>query len=166
MILLYGGYTYFSGLRMQEAPQVGKLLPSIPVVSLERQRVLFDSVIDRKCVLIFFSVSCPPCRQEIVSLNMLYPEFKDSLRIIAISLSSFSDTFRFIDIVGISFPVFIDTAHTSAKVLHINAVPTILFINNRGVLADYRTGEIDIRRLRSIISNFVKLKEDSIATSL
>ena len=97
---------------------------------------------------------------------MLYPEFKDSLRIIAISLSSFSDTFRFIDIVGISFPVFIDTAHTSAKVLHINAVPTILFINNRGVLADYRTGEIDIRRLRSIISNFVKLKEDSIATSL
>jgi thiol-disulfide isomerase/thioredoxin len=112
----------------------------------------------RPVVLSFFTTWCPYCAEELPILEKLYREYQDkaSLVILGIDLQESKDlVVRFIERLGVSFPVLLDQRGEAASAYRILGLPTLFFINPEGQVADMILGgsnEAVVRRkLESIL---------------
>ena len=126
--------------------QLGLEAPNFTFPDLNGQRVtLFDH--RGKVVLVnIWATWCPPCRQEMPSMQRLYEKFRGkNLEILAISIDSngreAADPFmRKIDL---TFPVLLDPKETIKPLYGITGVPESFIVDKEGILVKKIIGPID-----------------------
>jgi thiol-disulfide isomerase/thioredoxin len=85
-------------------------------------------------LLNFWATWCPPCREEIPSLEALYQRFRDAgLGFVAVDIQEHQDTVAaFVKEFGMSFPVALDARGEVSMRYGIQSIPTTLLIDGDG----------------------------------
>jgi len=126
--------------------QLGLEAPNFTFPDLNGQSVtLFDH--RGKVVLVnIWATWCPPCRQEMPSMQRLYEKFRgENLEILAVSIDSngleaVDPLMRKIDL---TFPVLLDPKETIKPLYGITGVPESFIVDKEGILVKKIIGPID-----------------------
>jgi peroxiredoxin len=137
----------------KEYPLVGMRVSTF-VVSTISGTTFSLTYCDKKNVLIFFSVECFHCINELSNFELLYNQYKQTINILAISISKPNKTKAFLTSKTYPFPVFQAEESTSQDSMKIFNVPTILYIDEQKILRHYYTGERNIAEERILLRHF------------
>jgi len=82
----------------------------------------------------FWATWCGPCRQEMPLLEKLYTKYQPAgFKILAINIEKDSEKAdKFIEDIGISYPVLYDSESTVSKLYDVEAMPSTMFIDREG----------------------------------
>jgi len=96
-------------------------------------------------LLNFWATWCPPCRNEMPSMEILYKNFKNQgLEILAIDLRENINTVRrFIQENRYTFPILLDTNGNVGSAYGIRSIPTTYIIDRQGMIIGIVNGGID-----------------------
>lgn len=130
----------------QSVPEmVAKPAPDFQLTALDGRVVTLAEFRGKKKVLISFWASwCGPCRMEMPELRRFYgTTHKDdaNFELLAISIDderSAAEKAARED--KMPFPVLMDVSGTTAKAYHVDAIPTMLVIDEQGKVAEGYTG--------------------------
>jgi len=126
--------------------QLGLEAPNFTFPDLNGQRVtLFDH--RGKVVLVnIWATWCPPCRQEMPSMQRLYEKFRGkNLEILAVSIDSNGREAvdPFMRKIDLTFPVLLDPKETIKPLYGITGVPESFIVDKEGILVKKIIGPID-----------------------
>lgn len=144
---------YFQKQDDGKSPFLGMHVPSI-VVSTLNGTVFLLNYRGKKQILIYFTVECSHCRNELINLDLLYVEFKPQIDIFAISLSKLEKTMLLLSSRIVSFPVFQKERTSLEDSIKVVDVPTMLFIDEQRILRHIYVGERTIEEDRKLLYEF------------
>jgi len=104
-----------------------------------------DDYRDKVVLLNFWATWCPPCREEMPSMQTLYDELADEgLEILAVNVSEEPDVVaNFIEENGYSFPVLLDREGRVQLRYSVRAIPTTFVVDRDGSVLGMRPGYHD-----------------------
>jgi thiol-disulfide isomerase/thioredoxin len=93
----------------------------------------------------FWATWCPPCRDEMPSMENLYQRYKDrGLVILAVDLQENANTVRqFIQSYRLSFPVLLDLDGRVGNNYNIQAIPATYIIDRQGRIIGSKRGSME-----------------------
>lgn len=142
-------------------PAAPKLLAMAPDFSLEGLDGATHSLSDyrgKPVVLNFWASWCGPCREEAAALVKTAARYKEQATVVAVNLTASDDEAAarsFATDQRFSFPVLLDRLGTVGELYRIRPIPTTLFIDAQGVVADEALGALDeeafARRIEALL---------------
>jgi DsbE subfamily thiol:disulfide oxidoreductase len=111
---------------------------------LNGETITLSSLKGKVVVLNFWATWCPPCREEMPSMETLYKRYKDmGLEMLAVNLRENNNTVRqFIQRHGYTFPVPLDQHGRVGSVYGVEAIPTTYIIDREGKITGRIVGSI------------------------
>ena len=93
----------------------------------------------------FWATWCPPCRDEMPSMEALYQRFKDrDFEILAVNIGETpEEVTAFMEEYGFSFPALLDEDIRVGNDYGIRAIPTSFFVNQEGRIIMRKVGYLD-----------------------
>lgn len=131
--------------------QIGEMLPSLQLASLNLEPVTVDFTANRKLILLFFTTECLYCKQTLLNFDVLNRRYQSLGTIIGISLDGVEETRALVAGRRLSFSVMIDPRGSVREVWHIRQVPTLLYLDERLVL---RKRTIGTRSISEDVQDF------------
>ncbi len=118
--------------------------PALDSVDLQGQRWNAERLKGRAVVLNFWATWCPPCKEELPSLQTLHELGGGDPLVIGINVREpASRVRRYLESTGITFPVVLDPQAELAKRWGVTAFPTTLLIAPDGQVRWRVVGEVD-----------------------
>ena len=122
---------------------------------LDNKRVSFSEIKGEKITLIdFWATWCKPCARAIPELISLYEEYKEKgVQIIGISVDSPRNQAKirpFVNSMGITYPILLDSNSELMSELQVTALPTLLIVDEQNEIVfihrGYRPGDENLLR--------------------
>ncbi len=159
--LIFGGY-----LSAEQAKSVAKA-KDFTLLNLKGEKVSLKDFQGKKVVLLnFFATWCPSCREEMPTLNKLYPEYKEkNVEFIGIDLRE--DTKKvsaFVEKQKIGYPVLLDTKGEAGKLYRVEYIPVNVIVDQNGVIR-FIGSFIEEKDLRKELDKIVPLKKEKLQKS-
>lgn len=125
--------------RASAQPRVGERAPEIDLRTLSGAPFQLSTLKGRPVVVTFWGSWCPPCRAEFPELMAaLLRHGSAGLAIVAVNQRdqelSTKDVQRFVDEMGVGFPVLLDVRGRSRRNYRLLGLPTTVFIDTAGVV--------------------------------
>ena len=161
-ILLQGKDSFFN-LSNQVRLKPGLPAPNFTFPGLDGKMV---SLTDYKGKVVFLNIWatwCPPCREEMPSMERLYQKLKDEdfiILAVSIDTSGAKAVAPFVKDYKLSFPVLLDDKGKSQSLFSTTGIPESFIIDKEGVLAQITIGPRDWDS-PSVIQFLRQLIEDS-----
>jgi peroxiredoxin len=162
--------TLFASLIISEASEsqspfagdklINKTAPDFSLKDLKGKTVSLASYRGSVVLLCFWATWCPPCREEMPSLNNLSRQMKNrKFAVIAVSLDrSEEDSRDFFKKYPVDFPALADTKLAVSKSIYkVFMLPTTFLINKKGIIVEKFQGEEDwtepgiVKRIEELI---------------
>lgn len=146
--------------------QVGNELPEFEYYNLMGGKMNSKNLKGKAIMLNFWATWCPPCRQEMPSIEKLYKKYKDNsnFEIVAIAVDKGTSlkVASFIQDNKYTFPIFFDERGKASKKFLIRSIPTTFIINSEGIIVKKKLGAEDWSNLdvESLIINKETKKGD------
>jgi peroxiredoxin len=153
-----------SSFNLSGKPRLGKGAPA-PDFSLPDLDGKMTSLADYRGKVIFLNIWatwCPPCVEEMPSMEKLYQELKgEGFEILAVSVdvSGGEAVIPFMKKHGLSFPALLDTKGSVKSLYQTTGVPESFIIDKDGIIAEKIIGPKDwaspgaIRSIRNLIQS-------------
>ena len=111
----------------------------IVLLVLENRKMSQALENDKKSIIVFFNTSCNSCERGL----SLWEQAKengilDEIQLIGISNTHYLETLDFINRIGITFPVVIDSFNLISNKYNIKYVPLAIFIDKKGKIRFYQ----------------------------
>lgn len=138
--------------------------PMTPLIlsNMDGEETSTDLYKNRVILLHFFTTWCPPCVEEIPSLNELQELYKDSdLVILGVNMGEPRSTVqKFIDSHSIHFPVLLDTNEGAYDIYGFENIPHSLIISRSGDIVALHAGILSWtgKRTRKMLNQFLNEK--------
>jgi len=117
---------------------------ALDLADLQGQRWTSASLKGRAVVLNFWATWCPPCKEELPSLQTLHDIGGGDPVVIGINVrETASHVRRYLASTGMNFPVVLDPQAELAKRFGVTAFPTTLLIAPDGLIRWRVVGEVD-----------------------
>ena len=118
--------------------------PALDLTDLQGQRWSAERLKGRAVVLNFWATWCPPCKEELPSLQTLHEIGGGDPLVIGINVrETASRVRRYVESTGLGFPVVLDPQAELAKRYGVTAFPTTLLIAPDGQIRWRVVGEVD-----------------------
>jgi thiol-disulfide isomerase/thioredoxin len=118
--------------------------PVLDLVDLQGQRWTSERLKGRSVVLNFWATWCPPCKEELPSLQTLHELGAGDPVVLGVNVRETpSRVRRYVEATGLGFPVLLDPQAELAKRLGVTAFPTTLLIAPDGQIRWRVVGEVD-----------------------
>jgi peroxiredoxin len=120
--------------------------PDFSVPGLHASSIRLRDFKSQVILLNFWATWCPPCREEMPSMERLYRRFKSrGFTILALSIDSRGEEVvaPFVKSFGLTFPVGLDPKMTVAGEYRMAGLPTSILIDRGGVIAAVAVGPRD-----------------------
>lgn len=126
----------------KEAPEKGSYAPDFTLYNLKGEEVSLSSLRGKKVVLNFWATWCPPCREEMSTLQKVYEEQK-SKGVIIVGVNVGEEPARvrdFLHEAGVEFPILLDTDWEVAWKYRIRGLPCTFWIDEEGIIREITIG--------------------------
>ena len=118
--------------------------PALDLTDLQGQRWTNDRLKGRAVILNFWATWCPPCKEELPSLQTLHELGGGDPLVLGINVRETATAVRrYLSATGIGFPVLLDPQGELAKRWGVTAFPTTLLIGADGQVRWRVVGEVD-----------------------
>lgn len=124
--------------------------------TLDGQAVALDSLRGKVVVLDFWATWCPPCREELPSVEKLHKEFGDAVAFYGVNDEESPAVKRFVTQNKYEMPVLMDSQRDVHRQYGVQAIPTVLIIGADGVIRQHYIGGRDEGVLRKAIQEALK----------
>lgn len=144
--ILLQRYVSFINLSRKTLIVVGDSAPAFTFPGLDGNTV---SLTDYKGKVVFLNIWatwCPPCKEEMPSMEKLYQQLKgEDFEILAVSVdaSGAEDVGPFVKELGLSFPVLLDSEGTMLNLYGTTGLPESFIIGKEGVIEEIVIGPKD-----------------------
>jgi len=128
------------------AVAVGRPAPDLTASEMDGRTVRLADYRGKVVVLNIWATWCPPCVDEMPSLDKLYREFKDqNFALLAVSIDSdgIAAVAPFMTKHGLTFPALIDSQAAIQTAYEITGVPETFIIDKNGILVRKVIGPLD-----------------------
>jgi len=152
-LLLIGSFSLFSlYVFFQRDPvdssldfggKVGKEAPDFTLPTLSGNSVRFSDYKGKVVFLNFWATWCPPCREEMPSMESLYQRLKGrEFEMVAISLDQEGKKVvgPFVTKYGLTFPILLDTDKKASQLYRLSGIPETFIIDKNGFITLKITG--------------------------
>jgi len=135
----------FACAQFQKTPwPAAQTAPVLDLQDLQGQRWSAEKLKGRAVVLNFWATWCPPCKEELPSLQTLHDIGGGDLMVIGINVrETASHVRRYMASTGLNFPVVLDPRAELAKQWGVTAFPTTVLIGPDGRARWRVVGEVD-----------------------
>ena len=126
--------------------QVGLPAPDFTFPDLNGQQVSLSEHRGKVVLVNIWATWCPPCRQEMPSMQKLYERFNgENFEILAVSIDSKGSeaVAPFIRTMNLTFPVLLDPKEDIRPLYGITGVPESFIIDKEGTVVEKIIGPID-----------------------
>jgi peroxiredoxin len=134
----------FSELNVMRVPP--KAAPEFSVPALPTGTLRLGDFQGTVVFLNFWATWCPPCKQEMPSMERLYRRYKDrGFTILAVSIDAGDGQVvaDFVTRLGLTFPIGLDATSSVAERYGLRALPSSFFIDRTGIVAGVVLGPRD-----------------------
>lgn len=135
-----------------------KLLPvgiTVPPLVLRTGENVLAKFEGKKSTVLFFTVECPHCKNQLASFHALASEFSSRVNFIAVSLSKSEKTTGFLADNTFPFPIVQGNKNVLEDSWSIPGVPALFLIDENGILKYRRLGETKLEEDRKLLQRFV-----------
>lgn len=125
-------------------PANGEAAPAFQTRNLAGEPVRVpDDFKGRVVAIRFWADWCPYCRKEMAELQPVYARLRGrGLEILAVNVAQDADTARrFVEPLGLSYPVLLDPEGDTARAWGVQALPTTWLLDRHGVVRGKILGE-------------------------
>ena len=126
--------------------QLGSEAPNFDFPDLDGKKVSLSDHRGKVVLVNIWATWCPPCRQEMPSMQRLYEKFKgENLEILAVSIDSTGReaVAPFMRKMNLTFPALLDPKETIKPLYRITGVPESFIIDKDGIVVEKIIGPID-----------------------
>ena len=126
--------------------QEGFPAPNFTFPDLNGQQVSLSEHRGKVVLVNIWATWCPPCRQEMPSMQKLYERFKgENLEILAVSIDSTGReaVAPFVRTMNLTFPIMLDPKEVIRPLYGITGVPESFIIDKEGIVVQKIIGPID-----------------------
>ena len=137
------------------APELGRQAPDFTLPDLAGKPVRLADFHGKKAVLInFWATWCPPCREEMPTLERLAQARRETIQVLGVNLDTVNPAKvrAFVRQLGLSFPILLDPDLAVGKTYRVRGLPTSFVVDRDGVV---RFREIGYRDWTDHESQFV-----------
>jgi peroxiredoxin len=137
------------------APELGRPAPDFTLPDLAGKPVRLTAFQGKKVVLInFWATWCPPCREEMPTLERIARARRDALEVLGVNIDSGgpAKVRAFVRELGISFPILLDPDLAVGKLYRLRGLPSSFVVDREGIV---RFREIGYRDWTDAESQFV-----------
>ena len=135
-----------STLKTAEPIQPGLEMPNFTFPDINGKEVSLSDHRGKVVLVNVWATWCPPCRQEMPSMQSLYEKFKgENFEILAVSIDSegHDSVAPFVRKMNLTFPVLLDPGETIRSLYGITGVPESFIIDKQGILVEKIIGPIN-----------------------
>ncbi len=124
---------------------VGKKAPDFTLTDITGRSLSLSSLKGKTVLVNFWATWCPPCRNEMPSLNRLFKAYKDQgLIVLAVSTDRSPSTVKdFLSRYPADFQVFMDADMQTSRRYRVFSMPTGFLLDKNGVIIKRYLGEED-----------------------
>ena len=126
--------------------QVGFPAPNFTFPDLNGHQVSLSDHRGKVVIINIWATWCPPCRQEMPSMQKLYERFKgENFEILAVSIDSTGReaVAPFVQTMNLTFPVLLDSKEDIGTLYGLTGVPESFIIDKEGIVVQKIIGPID-----------------------
>lgn len=107
------------------------LAPDFTLETIEGKRIVLSDILkDKVVVLDFWTSWCPYCVKMIPQLEKFYTDKKDKVAVIGVNVKeSKAKVGAFIQKMGISYPIVLDSGGTIADLYKVRGLPTLVAVD-------------------------------------
>lgn len=126
------------------APQEGFKAPDFTLSTPDGKIYTVSELKGRPILINFWASWCGPCREEMPAMQKLYEEFKDQGFIVLAVNTTHQDNYdaavNFANLLGLTFPILMDTEGRVSDLYQLRATPTSFFIDKEGIIQEVVLG--------------------------
>ena len=131
---------------------IGKPAPNFTVTDIDGKTFILSQQKGKDVMVVFWATWCPPCKSEIPNLIKLRNMYSvDKLAIIAISDEADKTLITFRQVNDLNYTV-ASMKNLPAPYNEVTAIPTVLLIDNNGIIRNSAEGYHDFEELKSMLS--------------
>lgn len=160
LALLALGAFYITACRSNNVEE-REIAPDFTLSDLDGNEVSLSDFKGKVVFLNFWATWCPPCRNEMPSMEALYQKLKDKdFELLAVSLDrqGSSAVKPFIRDYGLTFPILLDLDGKVARTYRVRGIPSTFVVDKEGLIAERIVGARDWQTPDSI-EKFLSLIE-------
>lgn len=146
VVLFLRWYTSYVGQSQKPRVAVGTAAPAFTLPGLDGRKVNLADYKGKVVFLNIWATWCPPCREEMPSIEKLYQELKgEDFEILAASvdLSGAEAVAPFMKRYGLTFPALLDTKGEVQHLYGTTGIPETFIIDRDGVIEKIVVGPAD-----------------------
>ena len=141
------------------APEIGAYAPDFSLLSLNDEPVQLNDYRGKVVLLNFWAVWCPPCRQEMPSIQLAYEQFNPELVVLSVNAGdSKVDTIDFKDNFGLTFEIVLDSEYAVEDKFRVRGLPTTFLIDPEGIIQVVHVGYMDDSQLNGYLAQLGVIK--------
>ncbi len=128
----------------------GKMASAFALKDLNGDTVSMEGLRGKVVFLNVWATWCPPCREEMPSIEKLYDEFRDHKDFVILAVSQDSDGSKavapFVKQHGYHFPILLDPKNMVGEEYEVSGIPETFIIDRDGRIVAHHVGPFDWSR--------------------
>jgi cytochrome c biogenesis protein CcmG, thiol:disulfide interchange protein DsbE len=125
----------------------GKMATDFKLPGLDGQTISLSSLRGKVVFLNVWATWCPPCREEMPSIEALYEKFKDDKDFVVLAVSQDSDgrapVASYVEKHGLKFDVLLDPENRVGEAYDVSGIPETFIIDQHGRIVAHHVGPYD-----------------------
>lgn len=145
------------------APKMGAFAPNFTAKDLNGKSISLADYKGKVVFLNLWATWCPPCREEMPSMQKLYEQLQgQDFEILAVSIDTdgAKSVAPFMKKYGLTFPALLDPDNKVARLYQVTGVPESFILNKKGIIVKKIIGPMDWSS-ESALSFFYKLLKET-----
>lgn len=132
---------------------IGVKAPDFELKTLDGKSVKLSDLQGKKVILNFWATWCPPCKAEMPEMQKYHEEIGDDVVILAVNIDPQLKVQEFIDEMGITFTIPLDSEDVVNTTYQVISIPTTFFIDSKGIIRQKHIGAMTFDLMKTNISN-------------
>lgn len=126
------------------APQQGFLAPDFSLPTTTGETIRLSDLRGQAVLVNLWATWCPPCREEMPSIEKVYNEYKDEgFVVLAVNMTyqdNASAVMPFVQEHGLTFPILLDETGAIGRAYQLRSLPSSFFITREGIIHEVVIG--------------------------